>query len=51
MALASSTLRTGSLLPGTTGIPASIMVFLASDLFPILWISSGEGPIKVMLHF
>ena len=48
---ASFTSYTGSLVPGTTGTPASIMVFLASDLFPILWMISAEGPIKVTLHF
>ena len=51
MFFASSTVCTGSLLPGTTGIPASIIVFLASDLLPILLIKSAEGPINVILHF
>ena len=41
---------TGSLLPGTTGTPASIMVLRASDLLPILLMISADGPIKVMLH-
>ena len=27
-----------------------IIVFLASDLFPRLWITSDLGPIKVILH-
>ena len=40
-----------SLLPGTTGTPASIMVRLASDLLPILWIRSADGPINRILHF
>ena len=31
---------------GTTGTPASIMVFLASDLFPIRWITSAGGPMN-----
>ena len=48
---ASSTSWTASLPPGTTGTPASIMVFLASDLFPIRLIISADGPINVMLHF
>ena len=39
---------TGLSVPGTTGIPASFMVCLASDLFPILSISSPEGPINAM---
>ena len=50
MASPSCAVCTGSLLPGTTGTPASIMVFLASDLFPILLIISADGPIKVILH-
>ena len=48
---ASSTVYTGSLVPGTTGTPASIIVLLASDLFPILLMTAAEGPIKVTLHF
>ena len=39
---------TGLSVPGTTGMPASFMVRLASDLFPILSISSPEGPINAM---
>ena len=50
MASPSSAVYTGSLLPGTTGTPACIMVFLASDLFPMRLMISAEGPIKVMLH-
>ena len=42
---------TGSFVPGTTGTPASIMVFLASDLLPIRLMISADGPINVMLHF
>ena len=47
----SSTVNTGSLLPGITGTPASIMVFLASDLFPIRWITSAGGPMNRIWHF
>ena len=50
MASPSSAVYTGSLLPGTTGTPACIMVFLASDLFPMRLMISADGPIKVMLH-
>ena len=50
MARPSSAAWTGSLLPGTTGTPASIMVFRASDLLPILLIISALGPINAILH-
>lgn len=42
---------TGSLVPGITGIPADIIVFLASCLLPVFSMISESGPINVMLHF
>ena len=38
-------------MPGTTGTWALRIVFFASDLFPILEITSADGPINATLHF
>jgi hypothetical protein len=37
----------GSVVPGTTGTPFFIIVFLASVLLPISFTEAEEGPIKV----
>ena len=47
-ARASSTLRTGSFVPGTMGTPAAAAILRASTLSPSASITSGVGPMKMM---
>ena len=47
----SSASYTASFVPGTTGTPASIIVFLAADLLPMRSMISADGPMNVILHF
>ena len=45
--LASSTVATGSVVPGTIGTPAAAITRRASVLSPIRRIASGDGPMNV----